>query len=63
MRITKDFIIGVLCGTAGTLYFTAKKFADALVEEKKKEDKPEIDFNADMPAFDEDIFSQDIRRV
>ena len=60
LRISKDFMIGVLCGVAGTLYFTAKKFANAL-EEKDKE--PELDGDAEMPDFDENLFSQEFRRV
>lgn len=34
IKISKDFILGAVAGTIGTLYFTAKKFADIIRAEK-----------------------------
>lgn len=54
LKITKDFVLGVLVGTAGTLYFTAQKFADIIRKEPEKVEPEIVD---DFSEFDDSLFN------
>lgn len=52
IKITKDFMLGVLAGASGVLYLTSKKFADIIRADKPVEVEPVKDDTTARYFFD-----------